>query len=314
MKITKNWRIVMRRLLGVMCIALYAALLAAPAAADTSANSEPGTHMKVSGMVTNIKSGTVFVKTSWGQLTFSTGDAPKNIKAGEEIEMTLSENNVVIDVHRKGEPAYHHRHIGGKLVYASKDRKEIKLATPEGEKTFAVQKGRSQLSGIKEGTPIAIELNEAGNVIDIHKASLNVTIGADPKTNPGHHIKLAGKVTKIQSGLVRVETPGATYSLNAKTAPSDIKVGDELSLWVNENNVVVDHHRKGDKEHHHRFITGKLAYASPDKKEIKLWTPEGEKTFDVQTGKSKLSAVEEGAMITVEVNEAGSVIDVRKAG
>jgi len=42
--------------------------------------------------------------------------------------------------------------------------------TPEGEQTFPVQHGESKLSGMKEGTPITIELNEAGKVIEIRKA------------------------------------------------------------------------------------------------------------------------------------------------
>jgi hypothetical protein len=288
--------------------------LSAPVRADNSADTAIGTHLKVSGTVTHIKSGVVLVKTPWGRVSFLTGDAPKDIKPGEEVEMTMSENNVVIDVHRKGEPAHHHRHITGQLKYATPDRKEITLWTPEGEKTLVVQKGRSQLSGLKEGAPVSVELNEAGNVIDIHKARVNVTINPNPRTKAGYHIKLSGKVTKITGGLVQVDTPSARYSLSAKTAPRDIKVGDELSLWVNENNVVVDHHHKGDKEPHHRIITGKLVYASPDKSEIKLWTPEGERTYNVQTGKSKLSTISEGMAIRVEINEAGKVIDVRKAG
>ena len=302
-----------RTMLVIIVVGLMLGL-SAPVRADNPADTETVTHLKASGTVTHIKSGVVFVKTSWGQVSFASGDAPKNIKAGEEVEMTMSENNVVIDVHRKGEPAHHHRHITGKLKYAAPDRKEITLWIPEGEKTFVVQKGRSQLSGLKEGQSISVELNEAGNVIDIHKARIDVTINPNPRTETGHHIKLSGKVTKIKAGLVQVHTPGASYSLSVKTAPPDINVGDELSLWVNENNVVVDHHRKGDKDHHHRFITGKLVYTSPDRSEIKLWTPEGEKAYDVQTGKSKLSTVNEGTAITVEVNEAGKVIDLRKAG
>jgi cell envelope opacity-associated protein A len=42
--------------------------------------------------------------------------------------------------------------------------------TPEGERTFTIQHGENKLSGMKEGTPITIELNEAGNVIQIRKA------------------------------------------------------------------------------------------------------------------------------------------------
>ncbi len=113
--------------------------------------------------------------------------------------MALSDNNVVIDVHRKGEPAHHHRQIIGKLQYSTPDRKEITLWTPEGEKTFAVQKGRSRLSGVEEGAPISVELNEAGNVIDIHKTHVQVTINANPRTKTGYHIKLNGKVTRIKS-------------------------------------------------------------------------------------------------------------------
>ncbi|MDR4473531.1 MAG: hypothetical protein MRJ92_13110 [Nitrospira sp.] len=53
-------------------------------------------------------------------------------------------------------------------------------------------------------------------------------------------------------------------------------MGEEVYIQVNENNAVIDVHRKGDRAHTHRFVTGNLAYASPDRKEIKVWTPEGE--------------------------------------
>lgn len=49
----------------------------------------------------------------------------------------------------------------------------------------------------------------------------------------------------MKSGHVFVKAPGASYSLNAKTAPQDVKIGDELTLWVSGNNVAVDHHPKG---------------------------------------------------------------------
>ena len=84
-------------------------------------------------------------------------------------------------------------------------------------------------------------------------------------------------------------------------------------MQVNENNAVIDVHRKGDKRAmSHRFVTGNLTYTSADHKEIKLWTPEGEKTFDVQSGRSKMSAFEEGAPVTIELNEAGKVIDIHR--
>ncbi len=71
--------------------------------ADEASQAPLGEHTKVSGTVTSVKSSTVFVKTSWGRLSFSAGAAPANIKVGEDVVMTMSDDNIVIDVHRKGD-------------------------------------------------------------------------------------------------------------------------------------------------------------------------------------------------------------------
>jgi hypothetical protein len=49
------------------------------------------------------------------------------------------------------------------------------------------------------------------------------------------------------------------------------------------------------------------------KQEIKLWTPEGEKVFPLDRMEVKTKPIEEGSMITVELDEKGTVIDLRKA-
>ena len=63
--------------------------------------------------------------------------------------------------------------------------------------------------------------------------------------------------------------------LNAteRSGLSQGRVGDELTVWIDEDNNVVDVHQKG---HHleHRLITGKLAYSDNSKTEMKLLTPE----------------------------------------
>jgi hypothetical protein len=271
-----------------------------------------GTHMKVSGVVSKIQTDLITVKTPWGQLKISSATAPKNLEVGEEVEMQVNDNNVVVDVHRKGDPSHSHRFVSGKLAYASKDRKEIKLWTPEGEKTFDVQTGRSQLSGVEEGTPIAVELNEAGKVIDIHRMTVELEIDEHPHTLSGYHLTLHGEVTKIQSGVVFVKTPVGQYTINAKTAPADAAVGDEVTLWLNEENLVIDHHGKHkNKPGAHRLISGKLVYAGLTKKEIKLWTPEGEKVFPLDRMEVKTKPIAEGSMVTVELDENGTVIDLK---
>jgi uncharacterized protein YuzE len=274
----------------------------------------PGTHMKVTGVVSHVQPDLLTVKTTWGRLRIASATAPKNLEVGEEVVMQVNENNVVVDVHRKGDPSHSHRFLSGKLAYASLDRREIKLWTPEGEKTFAVQTGRSQLSGVDEGTPIAIELNEAGKVIDIHRLTVELEIDEHPHTLAGYHLTLTGEVTKIQSGLVYVKTPVGQYTIAAKTAPSDAAVGDEVTLWLNEENLVIDHHgNHKNKPGVHRLIAGKLIYAGLTKKEIKLWTPDGEKVFPLDRMEVKTKPIAEGSEVIVELDENGTVIDLRKA-
>ena len=278
---------------------------------------KPGTmatHMKVSGVVSKVESGLTTVKTSWGHMVISSTTAPKNLKVGEEVEMLVNENNAVIDVHRKGQTGHSHRYVTGNLTYASADKKEIKLWTPEGEKAFDVQTGKSKLSSFEEGAPVTVELNEAGKVIDVHRFTVEMSFDEHPRTKPGYVIQVNGTVTKIQSGLIHVKTPAGQYTISAKTAPSDAAVGDEVSLWINEENMVIDHH---GKEKHmkgtHRLIFGKLIRTGPNKNQIKLSTPEGDKVFPLERMEVKTKPIAEGSNIVVELNEEGTVIDLRKA-
>ena len=302
-----------RTLVGSITLAL-AMMLAPYAAADQAGPHAKRTHMNVSGVVSKVQSGVVTVKTSWGSMTIASNNTPKDLEVGEEVDMQVNENNAVIDIHRKGDPSHSHRFVSGKLSYASSDKKEIKLWTPEGEKTFAVQTGRSQLSGIEEGTPIAIEVNETGKVIDVHRMTVDMNFDEHPRTTTGSQITVNGVVHKIQSGIIYVKTPVGQYTISTKTAPVDAAVGDEVTLWVNEENMVIDHHGKHKHQQGtHRLISGKLIYAGTTNKEIKLWTPEGEKVFPLERMEIKTKPIAEGSPIVVELNEEGTVVDLRKA-
>ncbi len=298
---------------SVLLTALF--LISPRAFADEGGAHLPGTHMKVSGVVSKIQSGVVFVKTTWGQMRLQSAfpGGLENIEVGEELDMQVNENNTVIDVRRKGEPAQAHRYVTGDVAYASAGKQEIKLWTPEGEKTFPVVRNRSKLTVLEEGKPVTVELNKAGNVVDVHPGlTVEMSIDQRPRTAPGHHMTVRGEVTKIQSGVIYVKTAAARYTVSANSAPSDAKVGDQVTLWLNEENMVIDHHRTGHGKPH-RLVTGKLIYAGLTKKEIKLRTPEGEKVFPLERMEVKTKPIEEGSLITVELNEDETVVDLRKA-
>jgi len=88
-------------------------------------------------------------------------------------------------------------------------------------------------------------------------------------------------------------------------------VGDELTVWLSEDNVVVDVHKKGAQQYH-RLITGKLAYSNQAKTQMKLWTPEGIKTFPIKQGEARLQNIQEGTAVTVEIDEMGRLMDIHR--
>src|SRR5438093_12547007 len=86
--------------------------------AEESIGPMVSTRMNVSGEITKIQSGIVFVKTSVGQLTMS-AKGLHNPQVGQEVVMWVNGDNAVIDVHKKGESIPLHRLITGNLTYAS---------------------------------------------------------------------------------------------------------------------------------------------------------------------------------------------------
>ena len=130
------------------------------------------------------------------------------------------------------------------------------------------------------------------------------------------HKKVEGVVTDVKSGLYTVKTPGGTLTLSEKASTrhghAAPKVGDELTLWVNESNMVIDAHPKGQGGKAHRFLSGKLTSLDNVKSEIKLSTSEGDKRFKIKPETRTFVDIAEGTPITVELNENGEVIDLHK--
>lgn len=130
------------------------------------------------------------------------------------------------------------------------------------------------------------------------------------------HTQFTSVVTK-KAGVLVVTTPkGATHQLNENMArrhrQEPFKAGDEVIVVLDENNYIVDMHLKG-KEGTHRYVTGKLIHVGRMKKQIKLQTPDGEQVFPLAEEGQKTKGMAEGELVTVELNEAGTVIDMHRA-
>jgi hypothetical protein len=130
------------------------------------------------------------------------------------------------------------------------------------------------------------------------------------------HTQFTSVVTKKAGALVVTTPNGATHQLNENMArrhgQKPFKAGDEVIVVLDENNYIVDMHLKG-KEGQHQQVTGKLIHVGRMKKQIKLQTPDGEKVFPLAEEGQKTKGMEEGELVTVELNEAGTVIDMHRA-
>ena len=133
------------------------------------------------------------------------------------------------------------------------------------------------------------------------------------KGNVAHkHFK--GEVIEKGGELAVKTKEGTTYQLSeneARRQGRQFKVGDKVEVSVNENNAIVDVHLEGEKSQH-KFVTGKLVHVGKMNKEIKLKTAEGDQTFPLLLQETKTKDLPEGTEVTVELNEAGTVIDLHK--
>jgi hypothetical protein len=148
---------------------------------------------------------------------------------------------------------------------------------------------------------------------------LGSPVGAD-EPGLGTHIAVPGTVSKIRSGMLFVEIPVGLRTRPISPNKADrlglheAKIGDEVTLEVDEGNVLVDVHKKGTPAAGHRILMGILHYADQYWQEIKLSTPEGIEGFEVDTlAGSKLSVFQEGAPVRVELDEDNMVIDIHRA-
>lgn len=130
------------------------------------------------------------------------------------------------------------------------------------------------------------------------------------------HTQFTSVVTK-KAGTLVVTTPnGATHQLNENMArrhrQEPFKAGDEVLVELDENNYIVDMHLKGQGGQH-QLVTGKLIHVGRMKEQIMLQTPDGEKVFPLAEVGQKTKGMEEGEVVTIELNEAGTVIDMHRA-
>lgn len=135
----------------------------------------------------------------------------------------------------------------------------------------------------------------------------------------GSHYGFSGVIAKIESGMLFVHSdtslqPRAVSPNKAdRVGLHDAKVGDPVNLLFDSGNVLIDVSRTDRFFPDHRFMVGTVHYADPFWQEIQLSTPEGTTTYEVDAlAGSKLSAIPDGAPVTLELDADNVMIDINR--
>lgn len=291
----------------IMCLILVTPPVSS-SYADEKVPLPVGNQIKLTGVISQIQSDTILVNTQAGQLTMNSMKGLGDPAVGDTLGLTLDDNHVTVDVQKNENGAVKkHRMVRGRLT--NQDSGAIELATVDGVRRYFLAVPPPNLGRLEEGSEVAAEINEAGKVSDVHSVELGMALSPSPQLTAGMHFKVSGTVWAIRSGLLFLKTSYGTITAHHGSSQQDVKVGDHLVLWVDEDDYVIDVHRLTDKGLH-RVIRGRAAYADDDRKRIRISTPEGMKVFPLDEGADTSTVLQEHTPVTVEINEAGRVIDI----
>lgn len=280
-------------------------------ASDDASEDPASPSIRVSGSVWRSKPGIIFLQTPIGLLSLSSKTGLRDVKGSHKITLFVEGSNTAVDIRDRSSGSLVRRYLSGTPRYDSPDKKQVLLWTPEGEQAFTLGSHRNKMSGDPQKV-VTFEVSEAGAVKGVHDLQVDLQISQPPKSKSDTRMRLSGTVSKLKSSFVFLKTPLGIVTVSTKTGVRNAKVGQDMTVWVDGDHVAIDLYQAGtDSEPSRRFLTGRLVWDSPDRSSVRLWTPDGEKTFPAESPR-KGPPLKEGVPITLELDQQGDVVEIRR--
>ena len=130
------------------------------------------------------------------------------------------------------------------------------------------------------------------------------------------HTKADGVVTQRKSGLYTVKTTtGTNYTLSDSVAVryghEVPEIGDEMILWIDEGNHIMDSRKTTASKLNPHFISGKLLSINYGQAQLMLFISGDEKSFKMRPESRMFTDIAVGTPVTIAVNEVGEVINLK---
>jgi hypothetical protein len=126
-------------------------------------------HLLLTGTISKLKSNFIFFRTPIGIINVNAKIGIKNAKVGQTMTLHMHDHHLVADLSAANGTTPTHRFLTGPLEFADSARSSVRLWTPDGEQTYPADIGKAALAGVKAGSPITLELNGQGNVVEFHR-------------------------------------------------------------------------------------------------------------------------------------------------
>lgn len=192
------------------------------------------------GSVWRTKAGIVFLKTPIGMLTLSSKTTLKDLKASQEVWFWLHETSSVVEIRKKGDDTLVHRYLSGPMKSATDSTKRLLWWTPTGEQAVHPGTHEERLASHRDGDLLTVEVDGADTIIGVHDLQFDLQVGQAPPTGSDTHVLLSGTVSKLKSNFVFLRTPIGVVTVNTKVGVHNAKVGQRMTLHIDQGRVDVD--------------------------------------------------------------------------
>ena len=209
----------------------------APATGETTSN---GPSITLRGSVWRTKAGIVFLKTPIGILTLSSKTTLKDLKASHEVFFWVHDHDSVVEIRKKSDGSLVHRYLTGPMTFGVDSPKTLQWWTPDGDETVHFGTQEERLSAFREGDLLTVEIDESHSIVGVHDLQYDLQISQAPPSGSQAHLLLSGTVSKLKSNFVFFRTPVGLVMVNAKIGIPHVKVGQAMTLHIDNQQITVD--------------------------------------------------------------------------
>ena len=175
-----------------------------------------------------------------------------SVKKGDRVEITLNDQNLLVDVHLIGETSFH-RVAEGQLIQplvTGHDRGIIRTIEGKEESHFIRPVARSKMASVPVGVDAVFLIDESDRIVDVtfgNKEAVHRAAELWQKKTPlkGNFDRIIGViVTPLQNNEIAIRTDEAEYAYEvrplAQRRLKHLLKDDAVVLLVDDDNKVTD--------------------------------------------------------------------------